>query len=399
MHIATPHSRKAPIAILLWTLLLSATALPQAQAEEETKPQDPELKQALFQKSYPVLSETLILLDRHEGLPDSAWVHTDKKDNQEKINALLTEAIGILQVSDGVNLRLEAENFRTKIAELRAQNAAFRRDRVTAPSEPLAGIHTMPFRTTTAGYDDKIRTNQEIIGACETAIVELRANLVQKLAARGIKISDEHATSLLATVDGRDYLALSAVFENVKWLTQKFQELSIESEEDLETAKQYYGLYLVLLHIVNDAQKQFVERINSEYLPKLTDFEANAKQIIESSQAALRNRQLTDDNRAAEEDNVKSARITLAVIEQYRHNLKRQAARIAKRNKRIAQDLTTATNTYRTVSLSQQLVTMMRDNVTSFQALMTMEPPPIIPFQNKAMATEYSNLSILMSDL
>jgi hypothetical protein len=41
---------------------------------------------------------------------------------------------------------------------------------------------------------------------------------------------------------------------------------------------------------------------------------------------------------------------------------------------------------------------MIRDGNRNFQALMTMEPPPIIAFQDRAMQKEFEKLSELMSD-
>jgi hypothetical protein len=352
----------------------------------------------ILEQSYPVLEETLVLYDQHEKLPDSALFKRDKKDNQEDIDELLDKTFDILEISPSYNLRIEIEKQQNRIVELREQMATLKRERLSAQDKTLFGLDHIPFYKTRQGYDAKIKECENEIATAEERIGQLTGEFIDYLALNGITIRRDQAWQLLNSVDGSDYIALSAIFENIKTLAAQFQFLSADADEDLAVVKKYYGLYLILLMIADSAQERYITKIEEDYLPKLVELEEVAEEIIQASKENIETHHLSDANRRAEEANIRSAEISLATIARYRQYLRKQQAILIKRNLQIKQDLSTARNTYKTVTLSQLLVEMIRDGNRNFQALMTMEPPPIIAFQDRAMQKEFEKLSELMSD-
>ncbi|NCC52998.1 MAG: hypothetical protein EOM20_17545 [Spartobacteria bacterium] len=352
----------------------------------------------ILEQSYPVLEKTLVLYDQHELLPDRALFKRDKKDNQRRIDTLLAKAIDILEVSPSYNIRTEIEKQQARIEFLRGEIATLSRERLSAPDKALLGLDNIPFYKTRQGYDAAIADKKNEITACEEQIEQLTEEFIGYLALNGVAIRKDQARQLLNSVDGGDYIALSAIFENIKNLAVQFQYLSSEADEDVEIVKKYYGLYVILLMIADNAQERYITQIDENYLPQLETFEEVAEEIIRSSSENRETHTLSDANRRAEEANIRSAEITLATIARYRQYLRKQQEALIKRNLQVKEDLSTARNTYKTVTLSHLLVEMIRDSSRNFQALMTMEPPPIIPFQNQAMQKEFEKLSLRMSD-
>ena len=57
-----------------------------------------------------------------------------------------------------------------------------------------------------------------------------------------------------------------SIFDNAKRFAAELERLTNETGEDLEAAKKYYGVYLMLLKTVSRLQEKFVENVDNEYL-------------------------------------------------------------------------------------------------------------------------------------
>ena len=69
----------------------------------------------MWEEIRPTLDEILLLEDRHETLPDDAWIGMDKAENQSEINLLLDEAIKILGISETAKMRQRINGYEEKI--------------------------------------------------------------------------------------------------------------------------------------------------------------------------------------------------------------------------------------------------------------------------------------------
>ena len=67
-----------------------------------------------------------------------------------------------------------------------------------------------------------------------------------------------------------------------------------------------------------------------------------------------------------------------------------EALTLAKRDYRVAK------NTFDTVKLSAELIRLMKSNQASFNALMNIQIPEIVPFKNIEMQKKFEELSLLL---
>ena len=61
--------------------------------------------------------------------------------------------------------------------------------------------------------------------------------------------------------------------------------------------------------------------------------------------------------------------------------------------------IATAENTYRTVTLSTNLVALLRQGLDHFDALTRLKPPGLVVFQNAAVESEFRRLTERMKAL
>ncbi len=73
-------------------------------------------------------------------------------------------------------------------------------------------------------------------------------------------------------------------------------------------------------------------------------------------------------------------------------------SKVALAQELVQKDLALAQNTYQTVEVSASLLVIIKTSKDSFDALISLQIPQIIPFENLNMQTKYQELSELLKD-
>ncbi|MCB0354711.1 MAG: hypothetical protein KDD64_14340 [Bdellovibrionales bacterium] len=370
--------------LFLWVVVCPALLLAE-------NPRDAEVGR-IFQDIYPRLEKTLGLVNEQKELPNSSWFGSDKADKQEDIDELLTSAVGALELPDIARYREDILSAEQKISDSRARIAEYRRAKLGAPKESSLGLDNIPFLTTQKGYDSKIESEEEAIERYSHFIEETQLDFLSRVQSLGIDISAEQFEILLSTINGEDFLQMSLAFETIKGITDQLQLLTEQSKEDVETARRYYGMYTVLLRILNHMQQKFMGDIEEKHLPQLKKFEETANANIEEAREAIK----SGGDRELLEQNIESNTVTLRALDLYRDYLKQQKREIAALNKTVQGQILTADNTYNTVRLASELVRVLQSNVKNFEALKKLKPPHLSGFENQKLKEEISKLTGLM---
>ncbi|MCJ8268839.1 MAG: hypothetical protein MJK04_05480, partial [Psychrosphaera sp.] len=136
----------------------------------------------LFKDAFPVLDDTVSLMDKHDSLPDSAFFSEDKEDNEQDINDLVDEALKMFHLSNLNVYRDEVHDLEAQIADEKANINEYRRKQITAPEESMLGMDNIPLiRTTVTGYKRKIVDAQEKIVIYRQRIVEVKQRFAKAL--------------------------------------------------------------------------------------------------------------------------------------------------------------------------------------------------------------------------
>lgn len=326
---------------------------------------------------------------KHDDLEESTFFGEDQETNQAAIDRLLDEAIGTLGLSAINDTRQRLREIREETDAAEEQLSRDREARLSAPFESELNALEQQFTTTREDYDERIADNEEQIAKLERERTDLEETFVDELEAIGLDLDRETARGLLATVSGEDFVEMCVVFHNVRLVTVRLQQLTEEAGESLDVARRYYGSYVVLVRILDHIQKDFVERVRTEQVPRLAEYSERARENIEQARENLAN---GGDPRIVEQ-NIESNQLTLDACLAYRRYLLDQAAAVEAQNEALQPRLRDAINTFDTVQLSSQVANAIREARRNFAALLELDVPDLRGFENVQLRQEFERLT------
>ena len=349
----------------------------------------------LFESVLPTLDKARRLVDRHDELPEKTRLpfKADQASNNEALNQLLDEAIEMLGISEVSDYRQQIRDTHAAIAEAHAQIAEYRQQRVSAETtrEQSRLDKVNPFKLSKDQLDERIEEEQAKIAEHEQQLQALKDSFSTELAQIGLKVDDAGIEALLSSVSGDDIVTMAVVFDNIKQLTLQFQTLTEESGEAVDSAKRYYGMYVVMIRVMDRIQDTFVDDIQQQHLPKLQEFAAQADRNIAEARDLLETRKGDAETLQA---NIASNQLTKQTAGLYTEYLTRNAELIAAENKAAEANLATAMNTYNTVKLSSDVATLMNTGRRNFETLMQLDIPALREFHNDAIRKEFQRMTV-----
>lgn len=348
----------------------------------------------LFANVLPKLDEARQLVDRHDELPDKSRIPftDDKRSNLSDLNELLDQAIDVLGVSEVTDYRQRIRDAHEAIRSSHAKIADLQRQRISASwAKDQSRLEQVnPFELSREAIDEKIADERKAIERQGDLLAKWKSSFADELRKIGVEVDEEGVEALLSSVSGDDIVTMVVVFDNVKHLTTQFQSLTEQSGEALETAKRYYGMYVVMIHVMDRIQDTFVRDIHQIHIPKLNEFAEQADRNMASAQA------LIDAGKGDAETltaNIASNQLTRETARLYIEYLQRNARLIKKENESAEENLATAMNTYDTVKLSSDVAALMSTGRRNFDALMRLQVPALREFSNESIRKEFQRMT------
>ena len=357
--------------------------------------------QELFNRVERDLGKALGKFESHEALPEkSPWwdvigVKETKISNDEAIEDLLRAVTMVLAGEGAGDLRSEAKAIQKGIRDANFDQDEMRRKRDTAPPQESLGKAEDLIVTSREEYDEMISESQAKQEDLRLALLDVEKQFIEALSRTGLKIEDQAARSLLGTLAGERFSDLAITIANVRLVTEQLHRLADESGEAPELTRKYYGLYVLLVRLVDVAQDDYVRWVREVAIPKLDiilkDAEAQRKEAL-SGKAA-------DPDRAeAFQRNVDQLELTQTAAVRYIEYLKVQAEGVERGNQEVEKDLRLAANTWRTVDLSLETADLIRRGSEAFGALMTLELPPLRGFEGTELRERFQSLERRMAE-
>jgi hypothetical protein len=332
----------------------------------------------------PKLDATLSLEDRHESLPEHSWLSDDQASNRAEINDLLDESIAILTISPNHHYRARIRELEANIRNARKEIAEDRKRRVAAPVDST-------LKKTVADYDAAIQELSTRIMVYENELRIVKREFATELEKLGLDISDEQLDVLLTTVVGDDLIDIAIAFDNVKVLTEQLEQLMVESQEDLDSARRYYGMYTVLLQILERMYLQLRQAVDERYVPQIDVILRKTQKLMQETQALQRR---NDENRQVLAANLEAQALTRRAAHLYRDYLIKQSRQVKLAQKRLGDDIAVARNTYETVKVSGELVALMQSSQRLLKGLLDRQVPVLRAFENLEMKREFERLTL-----
>ena len=291
------------------------------------------------------------------------------------------EALGVSSIS---KRRLNIGELRETITENQRNLTTYKRKRISAPKSTYN-----PLVTTKSGYDKKIQEAEETILLAKEEIEEEKIRLVKDFARIGMQLSPNDVDELLDSITGDEFVRVTIVFDNAKRFAAELERLTNESGEDLEAAKKYYGIYLMLLNAMSQMQQRFVEDVDKTYYPKLDEFVEKAKQNMDEAEEAIRK----GGDETVLRNNIESNQLTYDAALLYKDGLKEQRRQMIIANAACKKNILTAENTYKTVALSKDLADLMSTSRRAFDSISGLSIPDLRPFKNERMKSALDRIT------
>jgi DNA repair exonuclease SbcCD ATPase subunit len=366
-----------------WQRSRDATLGVWEDAQQSLQPADPAEQTQIWKDLIPKLDDALSLEDQIPALPQRSWLGRDQRDAEADINELLDAAVGILSRSPVQHYRTEIAELRGQIRQARAEIDRFRRERVAAPEESLV-------QTTRADYEERIAAKEADIRAYLAELDRIKTDFARDLRAMGLQLDDKQIDLLLATVVGDNVIDLGILFDNVQAITTQLEGLVEESGEDLDSARRYYGMYVILLRALEHMHDKVITAINERYLPHIDAIAERAATLSDETRALLRSQ---PERANILRSNLDAQQLTIEAADVYRDYLAEQRAQVEQARSALNADIDTAWNTYQTVQVSGELVDLVQSSRSLLDSLLDREVPPLRPFQNLEMQRELEKLT------
>ncbi len=336
------------------------------------------------------LNDTLKLREKQETLPPSSWIpfREDQQTNGKKIDELLDRALVMLSGGGAGNARTQAIMLRNRISALRVELDKTRNERINAPESSY-----MFWTTTKSKADKKIAALESELATCENELKAVNSRLVSELRKIGLELTEAQTDVLLNSVTGEDILQNTIIFDNVKAVVTKLEELSQNDTNTLEITRRYTGMYLVLNDLLIHTQEELIRKINGEYKPRLQEITAEAESVRKVAQKNSNDNSYTPAQRKSFALNAESNTATIEAAALYGELLDSQKLAIMDSISILRRNRDLAENTYKTVRSSGELRGLIHSGLSAFDAVSVLTMPELKIFENGAMRVEFDEIN------
>jgi len=339
----------------------------------EKKPTASDVGQ-LYKNISSKLDDAISLLNQKLTAPEHAVFTKDKNDIQEKIEKILKAVSEILDVSNINEVKEKIKSLKKEIKNSEDKKAKLEEKTLIENKN----------------YSEEIAKEDETIRKSQAEINFLKTEFNNQLSKIGFRLDSNQLDVLLSSVLSDDIISMSVIFDNIKQLTLKLESLMRQSKENLDYAKKYYGMYLLLLQTLDVIQDEFIAKVNSVYIPSVKKIAQEAQNNIQEAEVGI---SADKGNVEILQRNIESNQLTIKTSELYLKHLNQQKDAIQVMNNKLQKDIFTAENTYKTVATSSELFSMLQIGLKEFSAITKLELPTFLVFENLQMKNEFEKLT------
>jgi len=305
-----------------------------------------------------------------------SFIHS-KQDVQDDFNEILEDMIGTFTNNKKIIFCLN------KMKE-------FNRDIITIQNEIL--LLKEKDENSSKVVIKNIKVKNQHITKLQNHIKESKKSILNELKKLGLDISDSELNTLLVRIDSQNIIQMMLVFDISKKITAKLEKLILSGNGDVKIIKRYYGMNIILSEIALFIQNQYIRSIDSNFIPKLKNMIVDISTLKQKTMTLLKH-SLTGYEKSIYTNNIQSQDLTIKTAKIYIKNLNTQQKQILLAKKQVLRNLDLTLNSYQTMAVSSNLISLINLSNKNFTKIMTMQFPEIIPFTNQNMEKEYIKLT------
>ena len=322
-------------------------------------------------------SRAMTLRCERENLPDRAWIACDKESHGKLIHDKVLLIRELLLSTSAQDLLKEVDALDRKIAEIDRDIHKESAHDIFCPED--SGKGTLA----------KLRENRR--GLVRRREEAMRV-VSQELESLGLRLSGG-AEQCLFLVDARDLVDVAIVAKGVGIVVERLRALM--QSGDVVAAKRYYGMYLIMVEVQKACYDIYIEKSRTgEWRDKIAQLKAEATTLRQKALTSSTNMVFfTAPQRAAFARNAEVNAATLKAIDAYVQVLDQHEAVIRSKAEEAVKMLMVAENSYKTVALTEEFLSLAKANQDSFEALLELQLPPIEVFNDAALLAEFAAIT------
>ncbi len=326
------------------------------------------------------------LKEEEEDASSFTLIGKSKKDYRIKIDEVLSEIEIILFDGEVVNYAEKIRKVREQIISLETRKVILNEDLVFASDKKkLLGSSKDDIQTEINEIDRVIKNSFELID-------KLEYDLKKKLSFLGIEVTREQIRVMTTRVDGDELAKSFAIFDVTKQISTTLGELVKINSFSASTTVKYYGTYVILTEILAFSQREYIRKIEDVYRPAIKKIEDDVDSSIEFAEDSIKSAK-SESNKNILQQNIKSNKFTLKVLKQYDEILEKQKESLEEASEITKEQITVAYSTYDTAANSANLVSLINETEDSFNKILDMQLPEIIPFENTELELKFQEVS------
>ena len=221
---------------------------------------------------------------------------------------------------------------------------------------------------------------------------EIIENFRKRMNLYGMDLDFDQAEVLLTRIDSTDIVKLSTVFSVIQMLTKQLALAKTSSVENIEITKKYYGAYIGLLEIQELVQTEYLDQIDSKYLPGITSIRSKTVDLLNRTKSAASS--ASNEHLQSYQVNISSQEYTIEVTEKYEEILSSNKLKIESARSLVRQLIALAENTLQTVKVSADLVSLIKKSETMFDQVIELQAPDLLPFESAELRKEFENVTM-----
>ena len=313
-------------------------------------------------------------------------ISKSKKDFRIEIDEVLKDIEPVLFDGEVVNYASKIRNARQQISQLKNKKVELNEDLVFAPEQGSL------LKSSKNDIREEIKRVDFLISKSETLIDDLEFDLKKKMSELGIDLTREQIRVMTTRVDGDELARSFAIFDVTRQISNTLGQLMKENSFSAQTTVKYYGTYVILSEILGYSQREYIDKIKTLYLPAIAKIEDDIEASIDFAKKSLGDA-TSDSNKEILRSNIRSNQFSLEVVQSYRTILKSQIKSLENALDRTEEQIMVAYSTYDTAANSANLVNLISETQETFDRIMNMQVPDIIPFENTELELKFQEIS------
>lgn len=312
-----------------------------------------------------------------KSLPDSSWnpFVTDKKDQQAKIRRELLKVRELLLSTDAQKIMKEVDSIDRSLAK----NAEAVRETTEA--------RALDFERT-AEYDAKLAQLAERKTRLEAERKVRAQHVVAELRELGLNVSGEAAEQCLFPVNFDDLVDGAVVARNIGAVVENLRTLMKDGSVD--ASRRYFGMYLTMVEVQVATYEDYLEKSRTgSWRTGIEKIRSDATAARQTALASAKNADFTAEQQKIFAHNAEVNSATVRAAEAYLKVLDAHEKVIAEKLATAEKVRKVVANSYDTVTLAGDFLSIAKSNEEAFNSLLQLDLPPIEMFNDAAVQEEF----------